>query len=192
MTDPSDVLSPEEFAAEFEAASRKLWCLASAILGDRSQAEDVVQEAAVTALGRLQCFKRGSNFLAWMGRIVRFTAYNRARRSHRVREVGPELLTGAADTGAVVALPVGADGQVEQDQAQFDDAVLNALGQLATLARASFLLRTVAELSYAEISELLEIPEGTAMSHVHRSRVILRQALEADGAFEVPAMWRAS
>ena len=192
MANAPEALTPEDFAAAFAAVSHKLWYLAAAILGDGTQAEDAVQEAAVTALGRLESFACGSNFVAWMGQIVRFTAYNRARRSHRAREVGPELLSIAADFRSSDSLPVSTDGQLDPNQTQFDDTVLNALGRLAAPARASFLLRTVMELSYAEISELLGIPEGTAMSHVHRSRVTLRQLLESDGAFEVAAVWRAS
>jgi RNA polymerase sigma-70 factor (ECF subfamily) len=78
------------------------------------------------------------------------------------------------------------------DQEHFDDAVMRALRQVDETPRACFLLRTLMRSSYREISELLGIPEGTAMSHVHRSRATLRQALEADVAFEPCAGWRAT
>ena len=60
------------------------------------------------------------------------------------------------------------------------------------MARASFLLRSLRGLPYSEIAVLLDIPEGTAMSHVHRSRARMRQRLEADAQFELKSAWRAS
>jgi RNA polymerase sigma-70 factor (ECF subfamily) len=193
MVSTPEPLTPAEFADAFQSVSRSLWGLAAAILGGRSHAEDVVQEAATTALSRLESFQRGSSFTAWMGQIVRFTALNRARRVGRTRERGgEEWVQGAIAAATRAPGPVDGRGELREDQQEFDDAVLRALNQLGTMARASFLLRVVLELSYAEISILLGIPEGTAMSHVHRSRTTLRGLLEADATFEFPALWRAS
>lgn len=194
MTDQA--LTPEEFVRQFKTSSRKLWCLAAGILGCRSQAEDVLQESAMTALSRLESFRPGSNFQAWMAQIVRFTALNLARRHHRGRELGSQVqpqdqLPGEIRTDAPRRL-VDDEGCLDPDQLHFDDSVTRALGQLSELPRASFLLRTLMGLSYREISELLGIPEGTAMSHVHRSRAALRELLEADVSFEPCAGWRAS
>ena len=51
----------------------------------------------------------------------------------------------------------------------------------APMARACLLLRAVQDLDYSELSRLLGIPEGTAMSHVHRARNALRRALADRG-----------
>jgi len=58
------------------------------------------------------------------------------------------------------------------------DRVLEALVSLEETARACLLLRTVLDKSYREISLALDIPEGTAMSHVHRARKAMRRMLE--------------
>ena len=79
-----------------------------------------------------------------------------------------------------------------RDKLPEDKQVHDALAELGEMPRASFLLRTLMGLSYKEISELLDIPEGTAMSHVHRSRATLRTLLEADVSFELCTNWRAS
>jgi RNA polymerase sigma-70 factor (ECF subfamily) len=75
---------------------------------------------------------------------------------------------------------VSPSGQIAPDQASFDDKLAAALQELSDEARSCLLLRIVEQLSYAEISALLNIPEGTAMSHVHRSKAALRKRL-ADG-----------
>ena len=72
---------------------------------------------------------------------------------------------------------VSSDGRVIAGQAGFDDEIVGALGSLSVDARACFLLRVVEGLAYKEISRSLDIPEGTAMGHVHRVRKALREQL---------------
>lgn len=181
------VLTPREFAALFERASRRLWCVAVGVVGDGSLAEDVVQEAAGIALTKLEQFDTQTSFHAWMGQIVRFVAMNERRRGGRQRTsaVDPAALDGRVgaagreepeDRG-----PIDRNGRLVAGQDAFDDALTVALGKLGETARACLLLRTVLELSYAEIAEVLGIPEGTAMSHVHRSRHALRARLGGAG-----------
>ena len=75
------------------------------------------------------------------------------------------------------ALPVNGNGELAPDQSAFDDRVLAGLHELSEPQRACLLLRTVLDLSYREVASTLEIPEGTAMSHVHRARQTLREKL---------------
>jgi len=56
--------------------------------------------------------------------------------------------------------------------------VIQALSQVNDVARTCVLLRIVQQLSYAEIAEILQIPQGTAMSHVHRTKQFLRERLK--------------
>ena len=72
---------------------------------------------------------------------------------------------------------ISSDGRLLVDQGAFDDGVLRALSSLDETARACLLLRTLLDLPYRDISLALGIPEGTAMSHVHRARGILRRKL---------------
>jgi RNA polymerase sigma factor (sigma-70 family) len=74
-------------------------------------------------------------------------------------------------------IELSARGELPPDQEHFDDRVMRALRSVNEVARACLLLRTLEGLSYSEISRLLEIPEGTAMSHVHRTRMHLRECL---------------
>ncbi|MEZ6235829.1 MAG: sigma-70 family RNA polymerase sigma factor [Phycisphaerales bacterium] len=173
-------VSPDEFAALFERAAQRLWCVAVGIVGDAAQAEDIVQEAAGIALGKLGQFDRGTSFNAWMGQIVRFVAMNERRRGvrQRTRPVDPAAFAEREGRdGRVMAEPVDSRGRLAGDQGAFDDGLTAALGELGETARACLLLRTILELTYEEIADVLGIPQGTAMSHVHRSRQTLRVAL---------------
>lgn len=176
-------LSPEVFAARFTACSRTLWCVAAAIVGDPVLAEDVLQEAAVIALRKLDQFEPDTSLAAWMSQIVRYVALNHARRRSRQRAtaVDPVHLneTIAADTRQTPIQLTG-HGQLRSDDAAhagIDDELLAALQLLDEDARACLLLRVVMEMPYREVSRTLGISQGTAMSHVHRARRALHERL---------------
>jgi RNA polymerase sigma-70 factor (ECF subfamily) len=172
---------PEAFAAHFQQAYRVLWLIAAGIVGDRQAAEDVVQEAALLALEKFDQFQAGTNFRAWMAQMVRYVGLNHARRRQKQRasplegEGGPRVAA-PAHAGA---LRLGPRGELPPDQSAFDDRLLAALQSVSEVPRACLLLRTVECLEYSEIARVLEIPEGTAMSHVHRTRQSLRLRLGA-------------
>lgn len=151
-------------------------------------AEDVVQEAALIGLEKFGQFEPGTNFTAWMGQMVRHVALNVGRKEKRHRDGA--LLAGrdgraaavrsegvnptAQNAGDAATVPIG---DLPEEQQLFDDQVVRALKDISATARACLLLRTVEGFDYREISRLLGIPEGTAMSHVHRSRIALRAKL---------------
>ncbi|MEX2219245.1 MAG: RNA polymerase sigma factor [Phycisphaerales bacterium] len=174
-------MTPGEFSARFQEAWRTLWIIAAAVLGRRTDAEDVLQEAAMIGLRKVADFQEGTSFAAWMGGIVRNVARNHARKRTRrqTADADPRTLDlGAASSGTAVSDPeFDRRGRLQPDQADFDDHVLKALNTLDEVPRTCLLLRTLRDMPYREISQLLGIPEGTAMSHVHRSRQTLRTLL---------------
>jgi RNA polymerase sigma-70 factor (ECF subfamily) len=180
-------LDGQEFGERFTGCARLLWTLAAAELGDRSEVEDVLQEAAVIGLQKLDRFEPGTRFEAWMGRIVRFVAANHRRRGvrRRTHPTDPVILDGdvAPDGHARGGGtdPLGPRGELVAGAELFDDELSRALAVLKPTARACLLLRTVLELEYGEIAETLDIPVGTAVSHVHRAREALRRRLEPRG-----------
>jgi RNA polymerase sigma-70 factor (ECF subfamily) len=171
------VLTPAAFAVQFEGSWRKLWCIGAAVVGDRAQADDVLQEAAMIALGKLSQFDPHTSFAAWMAQIVRYVALNHARRRHRNSAAPLEPHTIAARSEAPEAELVSKRGTLRVDQSEFDDHVLAGLRSLDETPRACLLMRVLLDMPYREIATSLEIPEGTAMSHVHRARTHLRELL---------------
>ncbi len=173
-------LSRGEFAVRFDESSRLFWCIAAAILADRSGAEDVVQESAMIALGKLDEFDPSTSFKAWMSQIVRYTALNHARLRRR-REAGSlvdPIIADPVRMGSGASKAVSSRGELHDEQTEFNDDVVSALKTLDETARACLLLRVVMELPYREISLAMNIPEGSAMSHVHRARRAMRERLQ--------------
>ncbi|MGE3107973.1 MAG: RNA polymerase sigma factor [Phycisphaerales bacterium] len=173
-------LDREQFAREFAACSRALWSIAAAVVGQKSRADDIVQEAALAAFQKIEDFEPGTSFLAWMGKFVRYTALNEVRR-RKMRAAAPldgvDVPAGAEACVATGASTVSRAGELVDDQRGFDDDVAGALGELDEVARACLLLRSVHDMPYKDISLLMDIPEGTAMSHVHRARKSMRDRL---------------
>ncbi len=177
--DSSVPLSAEEFARHYQSAARTLWTIAAGMLGSSSEAEDVIQEACLMAFQRRKAFQAGTNFTAWISRFVRFVALNHARKGGRRRGVQDRgVHDGEARLDA--SLPVDGRGELRADQEDFDDRIVGGLRSLAAIPRACLLLRAVLELEYREIAAVLEIPEGTAMSHVHRSRMALQRWVRSE------------
>lgn len=173
-----------DFAAEYQKAYRVLWVVAAGVLGRSGGAEDVLQEAALLALGKIDQFQPGTHFAAWMAQMVRYVALNQLRKQTRSQTASldstAEPFTRSLphrESSPEPAMQLGARGEMPAGQSSFDDDLSRALSSLTDVARGCLLLRTVEGRDYAEIGQVLGIPEGTAMSHVHRSRMRLREQL---------------
>lgn len=174
--------NPQGFAARYTEVYGKLVTIAAGVSGEFSSAEDIVQQAASIALERFAQYQAGTNFAAWLAEIVRRVALNHRHRNQRRRTFAssPQSLDFLSVPPSREVEPdqvVASSGQLVENQGAFDDRVVRALGGLDPVARSCLLLRVVHEMPYDEISLLLSIPEGTAMSHVHRSKKLMRAQL---------------
>jgi RNA polymerase sigma-70 factor (ECF subfamily) len=123
-----------------------------------------------------------------MAQMVRYVALNQVRRQVRGRAQSlDDADSGGGGGGGGNAyahlgaqepeLRLGSRGELPQGQQSFDDRLMRALEGLTDVARGCLLLRTLEGMEYEEIGRVFDIPQGTAMSHVHRSRMRLRQRL---------------
>ena len=150
------------------------------MIGTSEGAEDVVQQAFAIGVEKNLKFENEAQLVGWMAGVVRRCALNQRRKTNRRK-------TTATDPVVLANVECGTyETNTERNrvislsatQTSFDDQVMHALMQLSPESRACLLLRTVEQLSYKEISALMKIPEGTALSLVHRSRKKLRMLLE--------------
>jgi RNA polymerase sigma-70 factor, ECF subfamily len=149
--------------------TRRAFALAHRILGQREDAEDLVQEAFIAALEHIDSFDARRPFAPWFFRIVVNRALNARKRlaRHPAEEVGPHL---AADG----ALP---SASVEQREVQ--RRVRSALERLPERQRTIIQLSGFDGLSSAEIGEVLGMPAGTVRWELHQARRSLRSELAA-------------
>jgi RNA polymerase sigma-70 factor (ECF subfamily) len=160
-----------------------LYNVASWLSKNPTDAEDLVQETFLKALRGFDSFEQGSNFKAWIFRILRNT-YLTSRSglaARRTVSLDEEL---AEETSSGPGLyPEGAiDRQTpEINLIRLTDraALQNAMEKLPPLLLEVVLLCDVEEMKYKEIATVLDIPIGTVMSRIARGRANLRTLLDA-------------
>ncbi len=162
---------PEWAAFEAEALPHldRLFRLAMWFEGNRSEAEDLVQETMMHALQSFHRYRPGTNCRAWLTTILQNVRSNRRRARGRSPLVDdPDDRIGNT-TPFVPPLA----------QELTDEDVLAALGRIPAAYQEVIVLCDVEELTYKEIAEALAIPPGTVMSRLHRGRALLRAQLGA-------------
>jgi RNA polymerase sigma-70 factor, ECF subfamily len=159
----------------------QLYNLAHWLTGDRTDAEDLVQETYAKALKGIASFQHGTNFRAWMYRILRNT-FLTSRSGLRVQNtVSIDDEDGGVVVPAHTITPEYLALQVENSQ-----MVIDAIADLPVIYREVLLLCDVEQLSYKEIAQVLAVPIGTIMSRLSRARNLLKQALVVHRARGVP------
>jgi RNA polymerase sigma-70 factor (ECF subfamily) len=150
----------------------QLYNFAHWLAQDRTEAEDLVQETYAKALKGFSSFQPGTNFRAWMYRILRntfLTSRTGLKASAMVAldsDDSPELPAGPETPETIL---------IEHSQHELLQAAIEAL---PVHFREALLLCEVEEMSYQEIAETLSIPMGTVMSRLSRARKALRESLQ--------------
>jgi RNA polymerase sigma factor (sigma-70 family) len=143
--------------------------LAHWLTGNRTDAEDVVQDASLRAFRAIHKFA-GGNARAWVLCIVRNTACSWLRKNRPTAVVTVEDLEAVE---AVYAEPADRDGETPEAAliAKTDAEQLRAaIAALPTPFRETLVLRDIEGLDYREIAEATEVPIGTVMSRLARAR----------------------
>ena len=167
-----DRKNAEAFAALALPLLAQLYNFAHWLAGDRQDAEDLVQETYLKGLRGFASFTPGTNFRAWMYRILRNTFLT--------SRAGLKANVSFDDEENQVAEPVATGDPESFLMTQIDRAqIQSALQQLPVQQREIILLSDVEEMSYKEISETLSVPIGTVMSRLSRSRKAMRDLLQA-------------
>jgi RNA polymerase sigma-70 factor, ECF subfamily len=145
-----------------------------------SDADDLIQETYIRAFQNFHQFQSGTNARAWMFRILTNLFINSYRK--KVRE--PEKLSydEMEDFFLYNRLSSGSTG-IEPEEAVLQkiqaEAIQAAIANLPDEYRETVILADVNELSYQEISDILEIPIGTVRSRISRGRRLVQRALWA-------------
>lgn len=168
----------EQFEALAKKHHRDIFNAALRMTGSYCDAEDLTQEAFLKAYVAFDQFTLGSNFRAWLLRILTNTHINRYRRACR----SPETVSWEDVTD-------GGTRRIPQEQSPDplpeeevltnvpDETIGPALAALPPEFREAVILSDMHELSYKEIAEALDIPLGTVRSRIFRGRRLLRESL---------------
>jgi RNA polymerase sigma-70 factor (ECF subfamily) len=161
-----------------------LYNVASWLSRNPADAEDLVQETFLKALRGFSSFEPGSNFKAWIFRILRNTYLTSRTGLAAMRTVALEdELADRSDSGSAL-FPEGAIDRdtPEKNLIRLSDraALHTAMEKLPPPLLEVILLCDVEEMKYREIATVLEIPIGTVMSRIARARTALRRELQVN------------
>ena len=151
--------------------NQRLFRVVRGLVDDDSEAEDVLQDAWVSAYEHLADFRGEAKLSTWLSRIAVHSAYARLRRRRRFVALDPE---GVADA----APPDPSDPEREAFGGELRAALESAVAGLAAPYRSVFLLREVEGLSTAETAATLGLTEEAVKVRLHRGRAKLRDDLD--------------
>ena len=145
------------------------------ILGN-DDAQDASQEVWIRVWRNLQGFRGESAFSTWLYKITVNTCLSERRKEQKrsTREIGDELSYLPAPTGEEEDPETAAIAEERREE------LLRALGRVRAEHRAALVLRHMEGLSYAEVAEILGVPDGTAKGWVSRGRAALLVALSEE------------
>lgn len=161
------MLSPADFNALVDDHAAAMYRIAYRLVGDRHEAEDMVQETFRSAWKSRGLYEPGRGDRAWLALILRRRVADRWRRH-------APLPTLAGDGPHEVG--VAGDDPLAN---HYTDEMQHALAQIPDELRETLLLVVVGELTHQEVADMLEIPLGTVLSRVSRARRRLREVLMA-------------
>ena len=150
-----------------------LYSFALKLARARDEAEDLVSDTVLRAFERWEQYRLGTNIRAWLFTILYHLFVSRKRRID-AREV-PESDTAQ---GRATRDAIGdADPEGTFYDSFLDDEIVRAIDALPDEYRTAVVLSDIQELRYAEIAEILGIPEGTVKSRLFRGRRLLQRKL---------------
>jgi RNA polymerase sigma-70 factor (ECF subfamily) len=152
---------------------RKVFNVAYKFVGKHDEAEDLTQDIFLKIFRSLHTFDRRANFLTWLISVSRNLCIDHYRSVRKERET----IDRDVDAGELspVSREVGPYKALEfADQREM---LRRALEDLAPTLRSAVLLRDIRGLSYQEIADQLDLPEGTVKSRINRGRLELARQI---------------
>jgi RNA polymerase sigma factor (sigma-70 family) len=143
---------------------------ARALVGDRSSADDLVQDTLERAWAKLHLYRRGTDLRAWLFTVMHNVHVNKVRALRPTDTLDDEM-------PELALRPAQGDALLVRD-------LDRAVALLPAEQRAVLLLVTLEDMSYEEVAHTLGIPMGTVMSRLSRAREKLRALMlgQAPGA----------
>ena len=152
---------------------RKVFNIAYKFTGKHDEAEDLTQDVFLKIFKSLDTFDRRANFQTWLVSVSRNLCIDHYRSVRKEREtIDRDVDAGQLTPAAQTVSPIAA-----LEQADRVTLLKKALAYLPPTLRSAVLLRDIQELSYQEIADRLDLPEGTVKSRINRGRTELARQI---------------
>lgn len=164
----------DAFRTIIKTHNQRLYRIARGVVRNDSEAEDIVQEAYVSAFAHLESFRGDASLATWLSRIVINEALGRLRKRRRMVAM-PEN-----PQAEIIRFPLNPSDDPERTMAQRQilELVERATDSLPDVYRIVFVARVIEGLSIEETAELLGVRPETIKTRLHRARALVRKALD--------------
>lgn len=167
-----------ELLARYE---RPVFSLIYRMVRDRTQAEDLAQEAFVRAFNAIGTYKTSYKFSNWILKIANNHTIDhlRKRRLDTISIHGSPHATTAEEASQTELVVASTDENPHEylEHKELGGQIERAIGGLRTEYRTAVILRHVEGYAYDEIAEIMNVPLGTVKTYLHRARAELRESL---------------
>ncbi|SDI30671.1 RNA polymerase, sigma subunit, SigW [Alteribacillus persepolensis] len=166
------------FAELVDLYKDKVFQIAYRMTGNHYEAQDMAQESFLRAYANIDRYDENRKFSTWLFRITTNLCIDRLRKRKPDYSLDEEIkgtdgLTGYAQIAATDQLP---EDQVVTLEMQ--EWVQKAIVSLPPKYRSAIILRYIEDLNIQQISNILDLPENTVKTHIHRGREALRKRLK--------------
>jgi len=178
------------FAALFDRHAQSVARFAFRFVGDRSRAEELVQDIFVKVYRNARSYRPSAKFKTFLFKVAANHCLNEVRRGeYRVKHTTHEAEAEA--TGKEVPEPQATSPDEELHGKELEQAVGEALTQMSERERAAFTMCRFEGMAYREIAEALAASEAAVKSLIHRATLAVARKLSELQAGVVPARSRA-
>jgi RNA polymerase sigma-70 factor (ECF subfamily) len=169
------------FRCLVERYQGRIYSIVYGMVRNREDARDLSQEAFVKAYRNLERFRFSASFYTWLCRIAMNVSIDHLRKQKIRRASAYDDGIGTKDAAGVISLAHHrGDPSRSMERKQLRARITAALESLPEDQKEVIILREIDGLSYKEISDIMEIPEGTVMSRLYYARKKMQQALKAE------------
>jgi RNA polymerase sigma-70 factor (ECF subfamily) len=167
------------FRIIMERHNRRLYRIARGILRNDTEAEDVVQEAYVSAFTHLDGFRGDSSLATWLSRITMNEALGRLRRERLAVDL--DTFEAQRTEAQIIQFPqtvTSDDPERTMAQREILQLVEQATDNLPEIFRIVFITRVIEGMSVEETADLLGLRPETVKTRLHRARRLVREQLD--------------
>jgi RNA polymerase sigma-70 factor (ECF subfamily) len=158
--------------------NQRLYRIARAVLRHDADAEDAVQETFIKAFADLRWLDQVEDYGAWLARIALNVSIDKLRQSRRRNDLVDNLAgTSQPDPKDSFQRSLLETPEQQLAMSQIREMLVREIDRLPDGFREVFVLRAVEEMSIEETAELLQIPEATVKSRLHRARARLAKSI---------------
>jgi RNA polymerase sigma-70 factor (ECF subfamily) len=168
---------PRAFAELVRAYQDRVFNLTYRMLGNKQEAEDLAQEIFVSLHGALEGFRGDSRLSTWIFRVTRNHCLNRLKYLSRRDRGRASEISQVPESSFTPPDEKSVDPHEAIEAKERSAQIRRAIDALDDDHRLLVVLRDIEGLSYDEIAQVTEQPEGTVKSRLHRARVALAVAL---------------